>query len=115
MPRRKTTLAICAAREDCYAVGPITATDLVTALRGVRSPIVVINSPIDLAAAKRAGVLLRTYIGTDDFAAGRLAGARMASLLPGGGEVALVGGWAGNVNSGLRLGGFSAGRLGHPS
>jgi ribose transport system substrate-binding protein len=101
--------ALVAAREDCYVVGPITATNLVTALRGVRRPIVNINSQIDPAAAKRAGVHIRTYIGTDDFAAGRLAGPRMASLLRGGGEVALVGGWAHNVNSGLRLGGFERG------
>jgi ribose transport system substrate-binding protein len=101
--------ALVAAREDCYAAGPITATNLVTALRGVRRPIVTFNSPVDPVAAKRAGVRIRTYIGTDDFAAGRLAGARMASLLSAGGEVALLGGWAGNVNSGLRLGGFERG------
>jgi ABC-type sugar transport system substrate-binding protein len=101
--------ALVAAREDCYAVAPITGTNLVTALRGVRRPIVVVNSPIDPAAAKRARVRIRTYIGTDDFAAGRLAGAQMASLLPGGGEVALLGGWADNVNSALRLGGFERG------
>ena len=101
--------ALVAAGQDCYAVGPITATDLVTALRGVTRPIVVINSPVDPMAARRAGVRLRTYIGTDDFAAGRLAGARMASLLPGGGEVAVLGGWAGNINSELRLGGFERG------
>lgn len=101
--------ALVTAREDCYAVGPITATDLVTALHGVTRPIVVINSPIDPAAAKREGVHLSTYIGTDDFAAGRLAGGEMASLLRGGGEVALLGGWAGNVNSVLRLDGFQRG------
>jgi ABC-type sugar transport system substrate-binding protein len=75
----------------------------------VRRPIVNIDSPIDPAAAKRAGVRIRTYIGTDDFAAGRLAGARMASLLPDGGDVALVGGLADNVNSGVRLSGFERG------
>ena len=32
--------ALVAAREDCYVVGPITATNLVTSLRGVRRPIV---------------------------------------------------------------------------
>jgi ribose transport system substrate-binding protein len=101
--------ALVATRKDCYAVAPITTTNLVTALRGVTHPIVIINSPIDPRAARRAGVRIGTYIGTDDFAAGRLAGARMASLLRGGGEVALVGGWAGNVNSGLRLGGFQRG------
>jgi ABC-type sugar transport system substrate-binding protein len=101
--------ALVAERKDCYAVAPITATNLVTALRSVRRPIVTINSPIDAAAAKRARVRIGTYIGTDDFAAGRLAGVQMASLLRGGGEIALLGGWAHNVNSGLRLGGFERG------
>jgi ABC-type sugar transport system substrate-binding protein len=92
--------------QDCYVVNPITATNLVAALRGVTRPIVNIDSPIDPVAAKRGGVRIRSYIGTDDFAAGRLAGARMTSLLRGGGEVALVGGLADNVNSGVRLSGF---------
>jgi ribose transport system substrate-binding protein len=101
--------ALVAAGQDCYVVGPITATDLVPALRGVTRPVVVINSPIDPGAAKRARVRLDTYIGTDDFAAGRLAGARMRSLLPAGGQVALLGGWAGNINSAIRLAGFERG------
>lgn len=41
---------------------------------------VVINGPFDPAAAERARVSIRTYIATDDFVAGRLAGAQMASL-----------------------------------
>jgi ribose transport system substrate-binding protein len=101
--------ALVARRHDCYVVNPITATNLLPALRGVRRPIVNVDSPIDRAAALRAGVRIRTYVGTDDFAAGRLAGARMASLLRGGGEVALVGGPAHNVNGDLRLGGFERG------
>jgi ribose transport system substrate-binding protein len=101
--------ALVADRKDCYVVNPIAATNLVTALRGVRRPIINIDSPIDPAAAKRAHVRIRTYIGTNDFAAGRLAGDRMASLLPGGGDVALVGGLADNVNSGVRLNGFERG------
>jgi ABC-type sugar transport system substrate-binding protein len=104
--------AVVAARNDCYVVNPITAANLVTALRGVRRPIVNVDSPIDPAAARRAGVRIRTYIGTDDFAAGRLAGIRMASLVPGGGDVALVGGLADNVNSGVRLSGFEHGLRG---
>jgi ABC-type sugar transport system substrate-binding protein len=101
--------ALVAERRDCYVVNPITATNLVTALRGVKRPIVNIDSPLDPAAAKRARVRVRTYIGTDDFAAGRLAGGHMASLLPRGGGVALVGGLADNVNSGVRLSGFERG------
>jgi ABC-type sugar transport system substrate-binding protein len=100
---------LVAERNDCYVVNPITATNLVTALRGVRRPIVNIDSPVDLAAAKRAGVRIRAFIGTNDFAAGRVAAARMASLLQGSGEVALVGGTAHSVNSELRLSGFERG------
>jgi ribose transport system substrate-binding protein len=86
-------------------VAPITATNLATASRGLKRPIV-LNSPIDPTAARRAGVQVQSYIGTDDFAAGTLAGAEMATLLPAGGELALMGGWVGNVNSDRRLGGF---------
>jgi ABC-type sugar transport system substrate-binding protein len=101
--------ALAAGRNDCYVVNPITATNLVAALRGVSRPIVNVDSPIDPAAAKRAGVRIRTFIGTNDFAAGRLAAAKMASLLPGGGTVALVAGLADSVNSRLRLSGFERG------
>jgi ABC-type sugar transport system substrate-binding protein len=101
--------ALVAENHDCYVVNPITATNLVTALRGVRSPIVNVDSPVDHAAAKRAGVRIQSYIGTDDFASGRRAGAQMATLLPDGGDVALLGGIADNVNSGIRLSGFERG------
>lgn len=101
--------AAVAEGDDCYVVNPITATNVVTALRGVTSPIVNVDSPIDPAAAAAAGVRIQTYIGTNDFASGKLAGTRMAALLPRGGDVALVGGIADNVNSGVRLRGFEAG------
>ena len=104
--------ASIAEKNDCYVVNPITATNLVNALRGVRRPIINIDSPVDPLAAKRAHVRIRSYIGTDDFAAGRLGGVRMASLLRGGGDVALVGGLANNVNSGVRLSGFERGLQG---
>jgi ribose transport system substrate-binding protein len=103
--------ALVAERPDCFVVNPITATNLVSALRGVTTPIINVDSPIDPAAAAQAGVRVRTYIGTDDFAAGRMAGAQMASILHGG-EVALVGGLVANVNSGIRLRGFERGILG---
>jgi ABC-type sugar transport system substrate-binding protein len=101
--------ALVARRNDCYVVNPITATNLVGALRGVRRPIVNVDSPIDRAAAKSVGVRIRTYIGTDDFAAGRLGGTKMASLLHDGRRVALIGGLPGSVNSELRLSGFERG------
>ncbi len=100
--------ALVAQRADCYVVNPSTATNLVSALRGVSRPVVNVDRLIDRAAAKRAGVRIQAYIGTDDVAAGRLAGSRMASLLGGAGDLALIGGAAQNINSILRLSGFEA-------
>jgi ABC-type sugar transport system substrate-binding protein len=100
---------LVAARKSCYVVNPITGTNLLAALRGVKRPIVNVDSPVERAAARRAGVHIRTFIGTNDFTAGRLAGAKMASLLRRRGTVALVGGSVGSVNSTLRLNGFERG------
>lgn len=102
---------LIAARHQCYVVNPINGTNLIGALRGVRRPIINVDSPIDRAAARRAGVRVRSYIGTDDAAAGRLAGAHMAALLRGG-EVAVLSGPVGNVNSELRMQGFERGLRG---
>jgi ribose transport system substrate-binding protein len=101
--------ALVAGGKDCYAVAPVGATNLVRPLRGVKRPIVVVNSAIDPAAARAAALRLRTYIGTNDFAAGKMAGIEMASILHRHGNVALVGGVAANLNNHLRLGGFERG------
>ena len=110
-PRGQAALvrALVSGRNDCYVINPIATTNLVAALRGARSPIVNVDSPIDVSAAKRAGVRVRTFIGTNDFEAGRLAAAKMVSLLGGAGTVALVGGVADSVNSRRRLRGFEFG------
>jgi ribose transport system substrate-binding protein len=100
---------LVAAKQDCYVVNPITATNLVAALRGAKGPIVNVDSPIDPAAARRAGVRIRSFIGTNDFEAGRTAATKMVSLLHGSGTVALLGGFADSVNSKRRLSGFERG------
>jgi ribose transport system substrate-binding protein len=101
--------ALVARKKDCYVVNPITSTNVIAALRGVRGPIVNVDSPIDVEAARRAGVHIHSFIGTNDFEAGKMAAARMVALLPSGGTVALVGGTAGSVNSKHRLSGFERG------
>jgi ribose transport system substrate-binding protein len=101
--------ALVSGKQDCYVANPISSTNLIAALRRAKKPIVNVDSPINLAAAKRAGIRIRTFIGTNDFAAGRLAGAKMVSLLKGKGTVALLAGVAGSVNSRLRLSGFERG------
>jgi ribose transport system substrate-binding protein len=101
--------AALAERDDCYVVNPATATNVIPALRVAKRPVVNVDSPIDLPAARRAGVRIGTFIGTDDVAGGRVAASEMKSLLPRGGDVALFNGYADSVNSNNRLRGFEAG------
>lgn len=96
----------------CFVINPISGTNLiqgVAQLSAKNIPIVNIDSPIDAAAAKAASAKIATYIGTDNVEAGTLAGKKMGDLLPGGGDVALVGGISGDVTSGARLEGFQKG------
>lgn len=96
----------------CYVVNPITGTNLIQAVARIAAknkPIVNIDSPIQAAAAKAAHADIATYIGTDNVAAGRRAGQTMAMLLPSGGQVAAIGGIAGDVTSGDRITGFKRG------
>lgn len=96
----------------CYIVNPISGTNLIQGLAklsALNKPIVNIDSPVDPTAAKSANVKLATYVGTDNRAAGKMAGQRMTELLPSGGPVAAIGGIAGDVTSGARIEGFQQG------
>lgn len=93
---------------DCYIVNPITGTNLVQGLATLAArgrTIVNIDSPVDADAARAAGATPTTYIGTDNMAAGELAGDQMRSLV-GTGQVAVIGGPAGDVTSNSRIDGF---------
>jgi ABC-type sugar transport system substrate-binding protein len=94
---------------SCYLVNPISGTNLVQSLVQVsrkNKPIVNIDSPIDAKAAQAAQVKLATYVGTNNVNAGQMGGEQMLKELSGSGQVALVGGIAGDVTSGARLDGF---------
>jgi ABC-type sugar transport system substrate-binding protein len=97
--------AVVASKRDCYAISPIDPAHLVNPLRGVRQPVVLLDSPLDRATAQKAGLRIATAIGSSDFGAGKLAGAEMTSLLHGRGQVALLGGFP-TGNGVLRLDGF---------
>ena len=98
----------------CYIVNPIDATNLIQPLTHVPPgvPIVNIDSPIDRAAARAAGVRIGTYIGTDNVSAGRLAAATMARRVPRGARVAVIEGIPGDATSKARARGFQQGAPG---
>ncbi|MGY1653014.1 sugar ABC transporter substrate-binding protein [Geodermatophilus sp. SYSU D01119] len=104
---RLTTLA----QQDfgCYLVNPISGSNLVQGLAQVARqevPVVNIDSPVDADAAEQAGVDIATYIGTDNADAGAQAGQAMIDAI-GSGQVAVIGGIAGDVTSGARVDGFT--------
>ncbi len=93
----------------CYLLNPISTTNLVRAVvpvAGKNKPIVNIDSQIDHEQAKAAGFSISTYIGTDNVAAGRLAGEEMLKLVPAGSKVALIAGIVGDLGSNARIEGF---------
>jgi ribose transport system substrate-binding protein len=96
---------------SCYLVNPINPTNLIEPLSHVANgtPVVNVDSRVDESAARAVGVPITTYIGTDNVAAGRLAAATMARLVPRAAQVAIVTGIPGDVSSGERARGFAAG------
>jgi ribose transport system substrate-binding protein len=100
--------------DACYIANPVNRSNLIAPLRAVTRPVVDVDSVIDPAAARRAGIKIATYIGTDNLAAGALAARGMRSLLPRGGDVALVGGLSSDIGSHQRLAGFTLGARGTP-
>lgn len=97
---------------DCYLVNPISGTNLIQGIAQIAAkdiPIVNIDNPVEADAAEAADATIATYIGTDNVAAGKLVADQLAELAPDGGDVATVGGIAGDVTSAQRIDGFKEG------
>jgi len=94
---------------DCYVVNPTSQTNLLTSLVPVSqagTPIVNLDLPIDLDAAKDAGVTVTTYVGTNNETAGAAGGKAMMDLVDSGSQVAIIGGLVGDPGNIARLKGF---------
>jgi ABC-type sugar transport system substrate-binding protein len=107
----QTTLLQTLSGEDysCYAVAPITGTNLNQPLSSIGAEgkrIVNLDSAIDADAAEAAGIDIASFIASNNSDAGKQAGEYMVSELGGTGDVAVVGGIAGDANSEARTSGF---------
>jgi ABC-type sugar transport system substrate-binding protein len=104
--------AMTSAGYDCYAVAPITATNLIQPLVKVsqdKKTIVNLDSPISTKDAESAGLDISTFIASNHEQAGVLGAQEMAKQLgdkASGAQIALIGGIAGDATSNARISGF---------
>jgi ribose transport system substrate-binding protein len=69
-------------------------------------PVLIIDSRVDAESLRQAGGTVTTFIGSDNFEGGRIAGAYLAKILAGKGKVAVLEGIPGHETSDARADGF---------
>lgn len=69
-------------------------------------PIVVVDTRLDPAAASAAGVTVQSFVGSDNYEGGRVAGAELVAITGGKAKVALLEGIPGHETGDSRLKGF---------
>lgn len=85
----------------CFGVVPVNATNIITPLIPVSKkgiPIINLDTGLDDAAVKAAGLKITSFIGSDNSNAGKIAGTYMLKLLGGKGSVAILEGIPGEHN-----------------
>jgi ribose transport system substrate-binding protein len=94
---------------DVLAITPSGSREIVTALVKASSanvPIIIVDTRLDAKAASDAGVKPSTFIGSDNYAGGRLAGEYVVSLTGGKAKVGVLEGIPGHETGDSRLRGF---------
>jgi ABC-type sugar transport system substrate-binding protein len=104
-------------RVDAILLAPSGSKELVPAIRKANDagiPVLLLDTRIDEAAARAMGAEVVTYIGSDNFEGGAVAGSHLAAELGGVGEVAVIEGISGHETADQRRLGFLHGISGHP-
>lgn len=69
-------------------------------------PVLIVDTRVDETTLKEAGGQIATFIGSDNFAGGKIAGKKIVEFLGGRGKVAVLEGIPGHETGDARLGGF---------
>ena len=69
-------------------------------------PVVIVDTRVDPAAAKEAGIRIETFVGSDNYEGGKVAGKHLVEVSGGKAKVALLEGIPGHETSDSRLRGF---------
>jgi ribose transport system permease protein len=97
---------------DAILLSPAGSTELVPAIRKANDagiPVLILDTRIDQAAADSVGARTVTYIGSDNFEGGAVAGRYLATALGGEGKVAVIEGISGHETADQRRLGFLEG------
>ena len=90
-------------------ITPSGSREIVAALRKARDakiPVVVVDTRLDAKAASDAGVTAETFVGSDNFAGGKLAGEHVVKITGGKGRIGILEGIPGHETGDSRLKGF---------
>ncbi len=99
-------------RVDAILLSPSGSKELVPAIRKANDagiPVLLLDTRVDVEAAASVGARCVTYIGSDNFEGGVVAGRYLAEQLQGKGEVAIIEGISGHETADQRRLGFLAG------
>ena len=102
---------------DAILLAPSGSKELVPAIRKANDagiPVLLIDTRIDEAAAKSVGAEVLTYIGSDNFEGGAVAGRYLGAALGGDGQVAIIEGISGHETADQRRLGFLDGLADSP-
>jgi ribose transport system substrate-binding protein len=104
-------------RVDAILLAPSGSKELVPAIRKANDagiPVLLLDTRIDEGAAASVGAEVLTYIGSDNFEGGAVAGRYLAAELAGVGEIAVIEGISGHETADQRRLGFLSGIEGSP-
>jgi ribose transport system permease protein len=104
-------------RVDAILLSPAGSKELVPAIRKANDagiPVLLLDTRIDPDAAESMGARVLTYIGSDNFAGGAVAGRYLADRLAERGQVAIIEGISGHETADQRRLGFLHGIEDHP-
>jgi ribose transport system substrate-binding protein len=90
-------------------ITPSGSREIVAALRKARDakiPVVVVDTRLDAKAASDAGVTAETFVGSDNFAGGKLAGEHVVKITGGKARIGILEGIPGHETGDSRLRGF---------
>ena len=103
---------------QALAITPSGSREIVSALvkaRDARVPIIVVDTRLDAKAAADAGVHAETFVGSDNYDGGRIAGEYLVKVTAGKAHVAILEGIPGHETGDSRLRGFRDAVKGVPS